>query len=104
MTQEEINALTQLAKDGLKKVSSKEEALEIFVKAGILDKNGKFTKPYKNLGTFMDQQNSSSKKNKDFLDGFSDSQKEDISVSIKESERGETTPHSQVIKKYKKWL
>ena len=44
------------------------------------------------------------KKDEDFWDEFSNEQKEEIKVSIEESERGKTVPHSQVMKKYKKWL
>jgi hypothetical protein len=44
------------------------------------------------------------KKDEDFWDDFSNEQKEEIMASIEESERGETIPHSQVMKKYKKWL
>lgn len=43
-------------------------------------------------------------KEADFWDEFSNDQKEEIKASIEESEKGETVPHSQVMKKYKKWL
>jgi hypothetical protein len=49
MSQKEINELTQIAQDELKKVSSKEEALKTFVKAGILDAQGNFTETYRSL-------------------------------------------------------
>lgn len=32
---------------------TKEEALQNLIDAGILDKNGNFTKPYKNLGRYI---------------------------------------------------
>jgi hypothetical protein len=44
------------------------------------------------------------KKETDFWDEFTSEQKEEIMASIEESEKGETVPHSQVMKKYKKWL
>ncbi|KAA2241370.1 hypothetical protein F0L74_15825 [Chitinophaga agrisoli] len=37
------------AQNALKKKVTKEEALSSFMRAGILDKNGNFTEPYKEL-------------------------------------------------------
>lgn len=63
------------------------------------------TKDSKLLKSIYDQLKSQTlKKDEDFWDGFSASQKEEIMASIEESERGEVIPHSQVMKKYKKWL
>jgi len=39
-----------MAKNFRKRCSTREEALAFLVKAGIFDKNGNWTKPYKNLG------------------------------------------------------
>ncbi len=44
------------------------------------------------------------KKEADFWEEFTSEQKEEIMASIEESEKGETVLHSQVMKKYKKWL
>jgi len=63
------------------------------------------TKDNKLLNSIYKQLKSQTvKKEADFWDEFSDEQKEEIMASIEESERGETVPHSQVMKKYKKWL
>ena len=42
------------------------------------------------------------KKEADFWGEFSNEQKEQIKTSVEESEKGETVPHNQVMKKYKK--
>jgi hypothetical protein len=52
MSTKEIKNLIELAKK-LKKEVSKESALNTFIGAGILDKNGEFTEPYKNLNSFF---------------------------------------------------
>jgi hypothetical protein len=63
------------------------------------------TKDSKVLNSIYKQLKSQTvKKEIDFWDTFSTEQKEEIIASIEESERGETVPHSQVMKKYKKWL
>ncbi len=63
------------------------------------------TKDSKVLNSIYKQLKSQTvKEETDFWDKFSTEQKEEIMVSIEESERGETMPHSQVMKKYKKWL
>jgi hypothetical protein len=49
MSDKEIKELTDLAKDRLKRKVSKEEALQTFMMAGILDKNGQFTEHYPHL-------------------------------------------------------
>ena len=48
MTTKEIKKLENLAK----KNKSKKEALELFIKAGILDSKGNFTTPYSSLKIF----------------------------------------------------
>ena len=55
MSNKDITKLTELAKEKLKKGVSKEEALRSFVRAGILNKEGKFTKPYENLARVVKQ-------------------------------------------------
>lgn len=63
------------------------------------------TKDSKVLNSIYKQLKSQTvQKEADFWDEFSNEQKEDILASIEESEKGETLPHSQVMKKYKKWL
>ncbi len=63
------------------------------------------TKDTKVLNSIYKQLKSQTeKKEADFWDEFSPEQKEEIMASIEESDKGETTPHSQVMKKYKKWL
>lgn len=63
------------------------------------------TKDIKVLNSIYKQLKSQTEqKEADFWDEFSDEQKEEIKASIEESERGETAPHNQVMKKYKKWL
>ncbi|MES2138901.1 MAG: hypothetical protein V4511_04295 [Bacteroidota bacterium] len=63
------------------------------------------TKDSKVLNSIYEQLKSQTvKKEVDFWDEFSNEQKEEIKASIEESERGETVPHNQVMKKYKKWL
>jgi hypothetical protein len=51
MSNKDIDRLIQLAKDRFNKGVSKEKALDTFVKAGILTKNGNLRKPYKELNT-----------------------------------------------------
>lgn len=48
MSNKEIKQLIDLAKE-LKKNVTKEIALDSFVSAGIMNKKGEFTKPYKSL-------------------------------------------------------
>jgi predicted KAP-like P-loop ATPase len=63
------------------------------------------TKDTKVLNSIYKQLKSQTeKKESDFWDEFSPEQKEEIMISIEESDKGETTSHSQVMKKYKKWL
>ena len=50
MHDSDIKRLQELAIEQLKKVFTKEQALEALVRAGILDKDGNHTEPYKNLG------------------------------------------------------
>lgn len=53
MSQKEINNLIELAQEKIKNGVSKEEALDTFISAGILDKNAQFTKEYENLETII---------------------------------------------------
>jgi len=53
MTEKDIKRLEQIAIDKLKKGVTREEALRMFIAAGIKDKNGNYTKPYRNLGKAM---------------------------------------------------
>ena len=63
------------------------------------------TKDSKVLNSIYKQLKSQTvKKETDFWDNFPKEQKQEIMTSIEESERGETIPHSQVMKRYKKWL
>ena len=55
MSQKEINQLTELAQEELKKDVSREEALDTFVQAGILDPNAKFTSPYEHLESYISE-------------------------------------------------
>lgn len=41
----------------LKKKYTKEESLQFFVRAGILDKDGNFTAPYQNLAKYVKYSN-----------------------------------------------
>jgi len=52
MSDQEIKQLTNLAAS-LKKGISRDSALATLISAGILDKNGDFTKPYNNLKTVV---------------------------------------------------
>lgn len=45
-------AMESIERD-LKKKHTKEESLQFFVKAGILDKDGNFTAPYQNLAKYV---------------------------------------------------
>ena len=54
MSEKEIKRLTDLAKERLKKQSSKDEILRTFVMAGILDKKGRFTDNYPHLSAAVD--------------------------------------------------
>jgi hypothetical protein len=49
MSEKDVQVLIDLAEE-LAKTLTKEEALKSLVAAGILDKNGNYTKPYKELG------------------------------------------------------
>ena len=46
-----LDLLKRLAKEA--KTVTKEEAQDDFYRAGILDKKGKFTKPYRNIGKYF---------------------------------------------------
>lgn len=45
--------ILELAEKNLKRKYTKEESLQIFIRAGILDKDGKFTAPYQNLARYV---------------------------------------------------
>jgi hypothetical protein len=49
MSDKELQMLIELAKAELKKGCTREEARRSLYDAGIYDKNGNFTKPYKHL-------------------------------------------------------
>jgi len=49
MSEEDIRNLENIAIEKLKKGVTREEALQAFIRAGILDKNGNYTEPYKIL-------------------------------------------------------
>ena len=50
MTEKEIKHLEQIAINARKRITTPEEALRSLIRAGILDKDGNWAKPYKNLG------------------------------------------------------
>jgi hypothetical protein len=50
MTEREIKHLEQMATNSRKRITNREEALLFLMRAGIFDKDGNWTKPYKNLG------------------------------------------------------
>jgi hypothetical protein len=49
MSEKDIKKLTDLAKKKLNETRTKKEALDSLISAGILTKNGNYTKPYKSL-------------------------------------------------------
>ena len=53
MSQKEIDKLIQLAHDKINKGVTKEEALQTFISAGILNDQAQFTKPYESLETII---------------------------------------------------
>jgi hypothetical protein len=63
MTEKDIKNLMDLAREQLKKGFTREEALRSLQDAGILDKDGKHTPPYQNLGREIERL-SQAKKNK----------------------------------------
>jgi hypothetical protein len=56
MSDKEIKRLTDLAKKKLKEKVSNKEALETFIRAGILDAKGHFTKSYSALASVVEKQ------------------------------------------------
>ena len=52
MSEKDIDILIALAQEKLQKGVTREEALYSFTSAGIMDANGKYTAPYKELETF----------------------------------------------------
>jgi len=54
MSQKEIEALIKLAEDKIKHGVSRQEAMETFVDAGILNKEGHFTDNYKTLEAIIE--------------------------------------------------
>lgn len=53
MSDKDIKRLQELAEEKLKKGITKEEALHSLQDAGILNKNGDFTRPYQNLARIV---------------------------------------------------
>jgi len=53
MSDKDLNILIELAQEKLKKGVSKEEALNSFIAAGIMDDKGAYTEPYKELETIV---------------------------------------------------
>lgn len=49
MSDKDLNLLIELAQEKLRKGVSKEDALNSFVTAGIMDSHGEYTEPYKEL-------------------------------------------------------
>lgn len=49
MSEKDYNVLMELAERLQKQKFTKEEALQSFIRAGILDENGNYTKPYECL-------------------------------------------------------
>ncbi len=49
MSDKDLNILIELAQEKLKKGVSREEALNSFIAAGILNDKGEYTEPYKEL-------------------------------------------------------
>lgn len=49
MSDKDLELLVELAKEKLRKGVSKEDAIESFVKAGIMDSQGEYTEPYRQL-------------------------------------------------------
>lgn len=45
--------IMEMLERDLKKKYTKEESLQFFVRAGILDKDGNFTAPYQNLAKYV---------------------------------------------------
>ncbi len=56
MSDKDVKRLINLVKDELKRETTKEEALQSLVSAGILNKKGKYTKNYPNLARFAEAQ------------------------------------------------
>lgn len=53
MSDKDFQILMDFTEEELKRVYTKEEALLALRDAGILDEKGNFTKPYKNLGRYI---------------------------------------------------
>jgi hypothetical protein len=49
MSEKEFQDLMDFFKEEAEKTCTKEEALQKFIRAGILDKDGNYTEPYKDL-------------------------------------------------------
>jgi hypothetical protein len=56
-TRKDIENLHRIAIEARKRITTPEEALRTLVRAGILDKDGNWTKPYKHLGRIMGKVN-----------------------------------------------
>ena len=51
MNEEDYNILIAIVQEKIKKGVTREEALNSFISAGIMDANGDYTEPYKELET-----------------------------------------------------
>ena len=58
MTDADLKLLLDLAESELKKKVTREEALQDFIDAGIMDKDGTYTEPYKDLAKVIKPINS----------------------------------------------
>ena len=52
MSEKDFKLLMELAEESLKRVLTKEEALQELIRAGIFDANGNYTKPYEILAKY----------------------------------------------------
>ena len=60
-TRKDIENLYRIAAEARKRITTPEEALRTLIRAGILDKDGNHTKPYKNLGRAVRKFNATDK-------------------------------------------
>lgn len=58
VSEKDYQWLMNVIKEALERArhQTKEEAIQDLIDAGILDKNGKHAKPYRNLGRFIESQ------------------------------------------------
>jgi len=62
MTTKDLENLRQIAIEGRKKMVTREDAMRYLINAGIFDKNGNYTKPYRRLGKAIREFNARLKK------------------------------------------